>query len=153
MKFSKVLLLVKVCIVLLGTLVAQTHKNKAEKPNAPVVTSAPKATLTCSNNALHCASLNWTASTSGNPTGYNVYRSLTSGGCSTVTASGCTKINSTPVTTTSFMDSPLQATTTYNYVVTALNGSGESGPSNQFSGTTGQDPAPSAPTGLTGTIQ
>jgi hypothetical protein len=65
----------------------------------------------------HSANLSWGASTS-SVSGYNIYRS-------TVNGSGYSKINSGLVATLSFEDDSVQAGTTYYYVVTAVNSSGE----------------------------
>ncbi len=70
-----------------------------------VQVTAPSATLT------------WTASTS-TVSGYNVYRSTTSG-------SGYAKINSSLVAGVTYGDTTVQSGTTYYYVVTAVNASGE----------------------------
>ncbi|HKX43726.1 MAG TPA: PHB depolymerase family esterase [Burkholderiaceae bacterium] len=56
-------------------------------------------------------------------TGYNVYR-------------GGTKVNTSAVTTTSYTDTGLAASTTYAWTVTALNASGESAQSTPATGTT-----------------
>jgi len=57
--------------------------------------------------------------------GYYVYRSTTSG-------SGYAKLNSTPDSATTYTDSTVQSGTTYYYVVTAVDSSGdESAYSNQ----------------------
>jgi len=76
----------------------------------------------------HTVALNWTASTSSGVAGYNVYRSTTSG-------SGYTKINSALVSGVSYTDSSTLASgTTYYYVTTAVDSSGnESTYSNQTS--------------------
>ena len=80
--------------------------------------------LGCAISSTHSVSLTWTASTSTNVT-YNVYRSATSN-------SGYLKINSAPVSVTSYTDSPVQAGQTYYYVATAVATSGtESAYSNQ----------------------
>ncbi len=79
-----------------------------------------------------------------NRTGYNVYDSTTNGGCSTVTATTCTKVGSTTAPTSSLMVSPLTKTTTYYFVITAFDATGESAGSTQVSGTTGDD-IPGAP--------
>ena len=77
----------------------------------------------------HSVSLNWTASTSSNVTGYNIYRSTTAGG-------SYTKLNSTPVSGTGYTDTAVQAGQTYYYVCTAVDsGSNESVYSNQAQGT------------------
>ena len=83
--------------------------------------------------------LNWELSPGA--TNYNVYRSTTNGGPYTKIASG--------VSSTSYTDSGLNNGTTYYYVVTAVNGYGESGYSSQASATPCAFPA--APTGLTAT--
>lgn len=72
----------------------------------------------------HSTALNWTASTSP-VSGYNVYRSTTSG-------SGYTKVNSSLVGGVSYTDSTVASGTTYYYVTTAVDGSGtESNYSNE----------------------
>jgi len=74
----------------------------------------------------HSVSLNWTASTS-TVSGYNVYRSTTSG-------SGYTKINSGLVSSVSYSDTTVVNGTTYYYVTTAVDASGnESTYSNEAS--------------------
>jgi len=77
--------------------------------------------------STHTVLLNWTASTS-TVTGYNVYRSATNG-------SGYAKINAGLVSGVSYTDSStLQSGTTYYYVTTAVDASGnESSYSNQAS--------------------
>jgi fibronectin type 3 domain-containing protein len=68
--------------------------------------------------------LSWTASTS-TVSGYNVYRSTTSG-------TGYAKLNTSLVSTVSYTDSTVTNATTYFYVTTAVDGSGnESSFSNQ----------------------
>jgi len=112
-------------------------------------TAMSHAQVTCPGGANHCAQVNWTASASGSPTSYNVYRTTTNGGCSSVTGSSCTKAGTVAAPNLSFVDTPLAASTTYFWVVTATNAAGESVPSNQATGTTGPDPVPAAPTGVT----
>jgi len=63
----------------------------------------------------HSATINWSASTS-TVSGYNVYRSTTSGG-------PYTKVNSSLVTGTSYTDTTVQASQTYFYVVTSVDSS------------------------------
>jgi hypothetical protein len=104
--------------------------------------------VACPSGVNHCSQLTWSASTTGSPTSYNVHRSLVTGGCSNVSATTCSKVGTVTAPTLQFVDSPLAATTTYFYVVTAVNAVGESGPSNQASVTTGQDPLPAAPTNV-----
>jgi hypothetical protein len=68
--------------------------------------------------------LSWNASTS-TVSGYNVYRSTTSG-------SGYTKLNSSPMAATTYTDTTVQSGNTYYYVTTSVNSAGEeSADSNQ----------------------
>lgn len=76
------------------------------------------------------------------PTGYNVYRSATSGGPFAIDLSN--------VQITSALDNGLADGVTYYYVITALNHTVESGQSAQAAGST-VFPSPSAPTNLTAT--
>jgi len=64
----------------------------------------------------HSVALSWTASTS-TVSGYNVYRGTVSGG-------PYTNINSAVVATLTFTDSTVQSGTTYYYVATAVDSSG-----------------------------
>jgi len=74
--------------------------------------------------ASHSVTLSWTASTS-TVSGYNVYRSTTSG-------SGYAKINSGLVGSVTYSDTTVQNGSTYYYVTTAVDSSGdESSYSNQ----------------------
>lgn len=87
------------------------------------------AAVTVAIPVAHSATLSWTASTTSNPggsiAGYNAYRSSTSGGL-------YTKLTSTLVTLTSYVDATVQAGATYYYVVTAVDNLGnESEFSNQ----------------------
>lgn len=79
-------------------------------------------TVDAVTSTTHAVDLSWGASPTGGVTGYNVYRSSTSG-------SGYAKISS--VGSTSFSDSGVKAGSTYYYVVTAVSSGGESGYSNQ----------------------
>lgn len=73
--------------------------------------------------------LNWTANGAGdNVTGYNVYRSTTNG-------SGYVKQTVTPVPNIYFRDDNVTHGTTYYYVLTAVNITGESADSTQVSAT------------------
>ena len=83
--------------------------------------------------------LNWTAVS--NATVYNLKRALTNNGPFAVVAAGTTGTN--------FTDSSVVNGTTYYYVVTAVNGAGESGPSPQAAVT--PPGIPNAPTGLVAT--
>ncbi len=89
-------------------------------------------------------SLDWNDNSEEDLDGYNVYRSLTSG-------SGYSKVNTSVVETSDYIDTGLTGNVTYYYVVRAVDqGSNESTDSNEDSATP-TDPAPSAPTGLAGT--
>jgi len=79
---------------------------------------------TGAQTSSHTVSLSWNASTS-TVAGYNVYRSTTNG-------SSYVKLNSSLVSGLSYTDSNVQSATTYYYVATAVDGSGnESTYSNQ----------------------
>lgn len=67
----------------------------------------------------HTVNLAWNASTSAS--GYNVYRSVTSG-------SGYTRINAALDATTSYGDNTVQNTLTYFYVTTAVDSNGQESP-------------------------
>ena len=96
------------------------------------------AQVTCPVGVNHCAQASWTAnSVGGTSTGYNVYDSTTNGGCATLTATTCTKVGSTIAPTANLMVSPLNKTTTYYFVITATNSTGETACSPQLSGPTG----------------
>lgn len=94
-------------------------------PSAPSKPAAP-TNLTASS-AKRKINLSWTQSVSSGITNNKVYRSTTNGGPYTLVA--------TLAVTTSYSDSGLQSGTTYYYVVTAVNGNGESSNSNQASAT------------------
>jgi hypothetical protein len=102
-------------------------------PDAPTGLGATPG----SNSVL----LTWTAAT-GSPTGYNVKRSTTSG-------SGYTTVGTTTAPTVAYNDSVLGGQTCY-YVVSAVNGAGESTNSSQVSATPILAPPPT-PTGLAAT--
>lgn len=99
----------------------------------PTVTGAASGSVTVTSNATgspttitlsgsgvvtvtHSVSLSWTASTSA-VNGYNVYRSLTSG-------AGYTKLNGGLVSAVTYTDSTVANGTTYYYVTTAVDASG-----------------------------
>ncbi|HTC64554.1 MAG TPA: immunoglobulin domain-containing protein [Candidatus Saccharimonadales bacterium] len=92
-------------------------------PGSVTVTSNASnspATVTLSGTGAqaavaHSVTLTWTASTS-TVTGYNVYRSSVSGG-------PYTKMNSTIIAATSYVDSTVISGQTYFYVVTSVNSS------------------------------
>lgn len=73
----------------------------------------------------YSVALSWSPSSSSGVTGYNVYRSTTSG-------QNYSRIASS-VSSTNYTDTTVQANTDYYYVVTSLSSSGESGYSSQIS--------------------
>lgn len=90
-----------------------------------VINAALGGTCVTDPAGPHSASLSWTASTSPNVTGYNVYRGTTSGG-------PYTKLNSALIVATSYLDGTVLAGQTYYYVATAVDSSNaESAYSNQ----------------------
>ena len=115
----------------------------------PTVPGTPSATAVSSSTI----SLTWSASTAGSgcTVSYSVFRSTTFGftpSSSNMIASG--------LTTVSYSDTGLTPTTTYYYIVEAMDGDGASAASGQATGTTegsggGCSTVPSAPGGLTAT--
>ena len=92
------------------------------------------------------ATLSWTASTSGSPTSYTVYRGTISDGEAVV------PVGTTNGTTTTFTDTGLKNGTTYFYNVAANNAVGVSPDSNEVSTVpAGTATIPAAPTGLAAT--
>ena len=89
--------------------------------------------------------LSWDANSESDLAGYNVYRSEVSGG-------PYTQINSQLVTEVSYQDTDVEKSTTYYYVVTAVDNVGnESGNSEEVSVVPTDTTPPSAPTGLVAT--
>jgi len=77
----------------------------------------------------HSVTLSWTASSSSGVTGYNIYRAQTSGG-------SYSKLNTSVVTGTSYLDNTVIAGQTYYYVSTAVaSGGTKSAYSNQATAT------------------
>jgi hypothetical protein len=102
---------------------------------APSCTAAPSLPANLAATAVSASEigLTWSASTAGSSCSitYNVYRSTTSGftpGSGNQIASG--------LTSTSYSDTGLLASTTYYYLVEAVDTAGASAPSNQTSATT-----------------
>jgi len=69
--------------------------------------------VTTERTAAHSVELSWTASTSSNATGYNIYRSTSPDG-------PFTKINSTPVLGTEYTDTTVASGMTYYYAATSV---------------------------------
>ena len=97
--------------------------------NSPATAPSAPTNLTATAVTSSRITLSWTASASGTPFIYRIYRSLTSG-------SGFGKIDSVAGTTTAYADTVVQANSTYYYLVYALNGGGVSPASNQATATT-----------------
>jgi fibronectin type 3 domain-containing protein len=109
-------------------------------PSAPLPPSAPTNLTATAGNAQ--ITLTWPAVTGA--TGYNIKRSTTTGGPYTAVASN--------VTGSPYTDTAVTNGTTYYYVITAVNATGESANSAQVSATP-QAPLPAAPTAPTLTGQ
>ena len=76
--------------------------------------------------SAHTVGLSWDASTSAEVSGYNVYRAVYNYSCGSFF-----KINSVPITSTSYTDSEVGSGAAYCYATTAISTSGaESGYSN-----------------------
>jgi fibronectin type 3 domain-containing protein len=86
------------------------------KPTAQTETG--NFTIAISGGVGHSVLLNWDASLSSAASGYNVYRSNTSG-------TGYSKISSTPVSGLTYTDQTVASGETYYYVTTAVDSSGD----------------------------
>lgn len=69
--------------------------------------------------SAHTVGLSWDASTSAEVSGYNVYRALYNYSCGSFL-----KINSAPITSTSYTDSQVSTGASYCYATTAVTASG-----------------------------
>ncbi|MGH9735265.1 MAG: putative Ig domain-containing protein, partial [Candidatus Acidiferrales bacterium] len=106
---------------------AFTFTAKVTDSSSPAKTATTSFTLTVTQGTAYSVSVSWTASPSSGVAGYNVYRSTTSG-------TDYVKINSAVVGSLGYVDGTLQDGTTYYYVITAVDSSGnESGYSTQCS--------------------
>lgn len=119
--------------------VAATTITPAPAPTAPAAPTGVSAT-----GGANQATVSWTAVSGA--TSYNIYWSNTSG----VTTTSGTKIAGA---SSPFVQTSLSAGATYYYIVTAVNGVGESSASAQATATTNPPPVviPAAPTGVTAT--
>jgi fibronectin type 3 domain-containing protein len=104
---------------------------RSSEASATTAPAAPLGVTATGGNAQ--VALSWTAS--GGAVSYNIYRSSASGG---------ETLYQTGVTPTSFTDTGLTSNTTYYYMVSAVNSTGESIRSSEVSATS----APGSPTGL-----
>jgi fibronectin type 3 domain-containing protein len=110
-------------------------------PQAPIV-APPTPTGVMASAGDASVAISWSASSGA--TGYNVYRS---------TSTGTETLLKSDVQGTTFSDTGLTNSTTYFYKVSAINGAGESALSSEVSATPQASPpaAPPTPTGLTAT--
>jgi hypothetical protein len=105
--------------------------------------AAPTGLSATAGNSM--VSLNWNDNNETDLAGYNVYRSTTSG-------SSYSKLNSSILTASDYIDYDVDGYITYYYIVTALDTSlNESNDSSEVSATPTDTIPPSAPTGLTAT--
>jgi putative Ig domain-containing protein len=92
---------------------------KVTDSGSPATSASANLSITvASGGSSYSVLLNWTASPSPGVTGYNVYRSLTSG-------TGYVKINSSAVGGLSYTDSTVSNSTTYYYVTTSVDSGGD----------------------------
>jgi fibronectin type 3 domain-containing protein len=123
--------------------VARVDQMTITPATASVPSGPANLTVTAGNTT---AALHWTASTSGSPTSYSIYRGTISDGEAT------TPIATVNGTTTAFTDTGLTNGKTYFYNVAANNSVGVSPDSNEVSVTPSGTPTPPpAPAGLTAT--
>jgi hypothetical protein len=105
-----------------------------------IVTTPAAPTSPSATGGNKKVTVSWTASSGA--TSYNLYRGTSTG----VTTANGTKIEGV---SSGYEDTGRDPNTTYYYIVTAVNGNGESTASSETSAAT--NAAPSAPTGLSGT--
>jgi len=103
--------------------------------NLSIVAGSATASVTLSGSSVsgstvsHTVSLSWSPSSSSNVTGYYVQRGTVSGGPYQL-------LNSSPIASTSYVDSTVKAGQEYFYVIVAVNSEGlESQPSEQVNAT------------------
>ncbi|HTU32308.1 MAG TPA: putative Ig domain-containing protein [Candidatus Acidoferrum sp.] len=96
---------------------AFTFTAKVTDSSSPANTATASFTLTVTQGTAYSVSLTWVTSPSSGVAGYNVYRT-------TVSGSDYVRINSTVVTSLSYVDGTVQDGTTYYYVITAVDASG-----------------------------
>ena len=134
------------------TIVPVPDPRSGAASSCTTVPSAPTG-LTATASSSSVINLTWSAVTP--PTNctisfFNIYRSTTSG-----FTPSTTNLDASGVTTASYSDTGLAGSTTYYYVVEAVDGDGTSGASSQGTSTTPVTPVcttvPSAPTGVTAT--
>jgi Putative Ig domain/Immunoglobulin domain len=100
---------------------------KATDSGSPAASATGSLSITVTQGTAYSVSLAWAASPSSGVAGYNVYRS-------TVSGNNYVMISSALVASLAYIDATVLDGTTYYYVVTAVDGSGnESGYSPEFS--------------------
>ena len=121
------------------TLYARRYDNQPGTDAIPP--AAPTGLTATGGNST--VSLDWNDNIESDMAGYNVYRSLTSGG-------PYTKLNDSLLVNSNYSDNTINGGVTYYYVVSAMDTSyNESSNSNQVSATPTDTIPPAAPTGLT----
>ena len=132
-------------VIFAGNISDIANWNFPSNPGTPSTTVPAAPTGLTAIGGTGQVSLTWTAVSTA--TSYNIYYSTTSG----VTTSSA----HFSTTTSTYSQSGLPAGIKYYYIVTAVNGSGESVPSAQVSATTASAPpvptVPAAPTGVSAT--
>lgn len=123
-------------------------------PKALAIGQGSGSTVTLPGASSFVVDLSWTASTSCSSTDtctYAPYRMAASSCPTTLTGTtGWTALTATAAQATTDVDSSVVAGTTYIYVVEAVQGTANSGPSNCI--VVAVPNAPAAPTGLSGTL-
>ena len=129
-------------LITLGLMLAGCGEDGGGTAPAVVAPTAPTGETATGTGGINQVSVSWTPVSGA--TSYNIYWS---------TISGVTPLTGTKITGASspYIQTGLAASTTYFYVVTAVNSAGESAPSAQFSVTTAAPVVPAAPTGVTAT--
>jgi Putative Ig domain len=86
--------------------------------SSPANTAAVQFSMTVAQGTAYSVALTWGASPSSGVTGYNVYRS-------TVSGNDYVRINSSPVSELGYVDGTVLDGTTYYYVLTSVDASGD----------------------------
>ena len=101
--------------------------------------SAPTR-LTSASTSQTSVTLTWSRGTDSTVVGYNIYR--VSGGTPPTSLSGLSPLNSTPVTSNTYLNSGLSPNSTYSYVVVSVNAAGTPSALTATSSVTTSTPAP-----------
>ena len=103
------------------------------------VPSAPTR-LTSASTSQTSVTLTWSRGTDSTVVGYNIYR--VAGGTPPTSLSGLSPLNSTPVTSNTYLNSGLSPNSTYSYVVVSVNAAGTPSALTATSSVTTSTPAP-----------